>query len=77
MLLMGLSVEVTVGVPHASVAVAVPSAPLIVAVDGLHPSASSLPVATKVGLVKSSVQLAVLEVVDVLPQPSIAVHVLV
>ena len=77
MLLTDPSVDVTVGVPHASVAEAVPSAPSIVAVDGLQPRASALPFATRVGAVKSSIQLAVLDVVEVLPQPSIAVHVLV
>ena len=77
MLPTGLSVDVTVGVPQASVAEAVPSAPLIVAVDGLQPSASALPVATSVGAVRSSVHVAVLDVVDVLLHPSIAVHVLV
>ena len=68
------SVAVTVGVPQASVAVAVPRAPFIVAVDGLHPSASALPVAVSVGAVTSAVHVAVLDIVDVLPQPSIAVH---
>ena len=71
------SVEVTVSVPQASVAVAVPSAPFIVAVDGLHPSTSALPVAVSVGAVTSTVHVAVLDVVEVLPQPSVAVHVLV
>ena len=71
------SVEVTVGVPQASVAVAVPSAPFIVAVGGLHPSASAVPVAVIVGAVTSAVHVAVLDVVAVLPQASVAVHVLV
>jgi hypothetical protein len=71
------SVDVIVGVPQASVAVAVPSAPFIVAVDGLHPSASALPVAVSVGDVISKVQVEVLDMVEVLPQPSVAVHVLV
>ena len=71
------SVEVTVGVPQASVAVAVPSEPFIVAVDGLHPSASAPPVAVSVGAVTSEVHVAVLDAVAVLPQPSVAVHVLV
>ena len=47
------SVDVTVGVPQASVAVAVPSAPFIVAVAGLHPSASTPPVAVTAGAVLS------------------------
>jgi hypothetical protein len=71
------SVDVTVGVPQASVAVAVPRAELIVAVEGLHPSASALPVAVMTGAVTSTVHVAVLAIVDVLPQPSVAVHVLV
>src|SRR6266496_2874917 len=71
------SVEVMVGVPQASVAVAVPNAPLIVAVDGLHPSSSAPPVAVSVGAVTSNVHVAVRDVVLVLPQPSVAVHVLV
>jgi hypothetical protein len=71
------SVEVMVGVPHASVAVAVPNAPFIAAVDGLHPSASVPPVAVSVGAVTSAVHVAVRDVVAVLPQPSVAVHVLV
>ena len=71
------SVDVTVGVLQPSVAVAVPSAPLIVAVDGLHPSANAFPVAVIVGAVTSSVHVAVREVVAALPQPSVAVNVLV
>ena len=47
------SVDVNVGVPQLSEAVAVPKAPFIVAVDGLHPSASALPVAVTVGAVAS------------------------
>src|SRR6266487_1402443 len=66
-----------VGVPQASVAVAVPNAPFIAAEDGLHPSASVPPVAVSVGAVTSNVHVAVRDVVDVLPQPSVAVHVLV
>ena len=71
------SVEVTVGVPQASVAVAVPSAPSIVAAEGLHPAASADPVAISVGVVTSAIQVAVLDIVAVLPQASVAVHVLV
>src|SRR6266487_2492117 len=71
------SVEVTVGVPHASVADAVPNAPFIAAVDGLHPRASALPVAVSVGAVTSNVHVAVRDVVAVLPHTSVAVHVLV
>jgi len=36
--LTGPSLDVTVGVPQASVAVAVPNAALMAAVDGLHPA---------------------------------------
>jgi len=46
-------------VPQASVAVAVPSAPLIVAVDGLHASVVAAPVAVMVGAVTSTVQVTV------------------
>src|SRR5258705_355030 len=70
-------VVVTVGVPQASVAVALPSAASIAAAAGLHPSGASLPVAVIVGAVRSSVQVAVLDVVAVLPQISVAVNVLV
>jgi hypothetical protein len=62
---------------QASVAVAVPNAPFIAAVDGLHPSSSAPPVAVSVGAVISNVHVAVREVEDVLPQASVAIHVLV
>jgi hypothetical protein len=71
------SLVVTVGVPHASVAVALPSALLIAAVDGLQPTASEVPVAVIVGAVTSAVHVAVRDVVAVLPQTSVAVNVLV
>jgi len=64
-------------VPQASVAVALPSAASIAAEVGLHASGALLPVAVIVGGVISSVQVAVLEVVAVLPQASDAVKVLV
>ena len=67
----------TVGVPQASVAVAVPRAALIAAEFGLHPSGASLPVAVIVGAVISTVHVAVREVVELLPQALVAVHVLV
>jgi len=67
--------EVTVVVPQASVAVALPSAALMVAVEGLQPRAKLLPVAVIVGPVISSVHVAVRDVVDVLPQASVAVNV--
>ena len=71
------SVEVSVGVPQASVAVAVPSAALISEAVGLHDKARAAPVAVIVGGVVSSVQVAVLEIEEVLPHASVAVHVLV
>ena len=71
--------DVTVGVPHASVAVAAPNAASIAAEVGLHPKAplAGVAVAVITGAVISSVQVAVRDVVDVLPQKSIAVNVLV
>ena len=71
------SLEVTVTAPHASVAVAVPSASLISEAVELQPSVNEVPVAVTVGGVRSSIQFTVLEVVALLPQPSIAVNVLV
>jgi len=41
---------------------------------GLHPSGASLPLAVIMGAVTSSVQVAVLDVVAVLPHMSVAVH---
>ena len=66
-----------VGTPHASVAVAVPNAPLISPADGLHPIDVPVPPVVSTGGVRSSIQLTVLDAVDVLPQKSIAVNVLV
>jgi hypothetical protein len=61
-----------------SEAVAPPSAPLIVAVDGLHPRAvEAVEVGVTTGGVTSNVQVTVRDAVPVLPQPSVAVHVLV
>ena len=73
----GPSLEVTVGVLQPSVAVAVPSAALISEAVELQPSDKLVPFAIIVGGVRSEVQLAVLDVVVLLLQPSIAVHVLV
>jgi hypothetical protein len=70
-------VKVTVAGLHASVADAVPNAASITEADGLHPSDKLFPVAVTVGAVLSSVQVAVRAAVDVLPQASIAVNVLV
>ena len=71
------SLEVIVVLPQASVAVAVPSALLISAVDGLHPSVVVVPPVTITGAVLSAVHVIVREAVAVLPQASLAVHVLV
>jgi hypothetical protein len=67
----------TVGVPQASVAVAEPSAALISVAVELQPSNKLVPVAVIVGGVRSTTQLTILDTVALLPQPSIAVHVLV
>src|SRR5678815_260720 len=72
-----LSVNVTVGLPHASVAVAVPSDASTSAVDGLHAASAGAVVKLSVGAVTSYVQFTVLDTVDILPHPSIAVNVLV
>jgi hypothetical protein len=69
--------NVTVGIPQASVAVAVPNAPSIVAVDGLQPSARAFPLVVIAGPVTSAVHVAILAAVEVLPHASIAVNVLV
>src|SRR5204862_154212 len=71
------SVDVTVGVPQASLAVAVPSAASIAADVGLHPKVFVVPVAVIVGGVRSLVQVTVLDVVALLPQASTAVNVLI
>jgi len=64
---------------QASVAEAVPRAPSIADEDGLQPKApfAGVPVVVMVGAVTSTIHVAVLAVVAVLPQPSIAVQVLV
>src|SRR6266496_2004187 len=74
---MGPSDDVRVGVPHPSLAVAVPSAALIFEATGLHPSVVAVPVAVITGGVTSTVQVTVLDAVALLPQASVAVHVLV
>jgi hypothetical protein len=71
------SVDVTVGVPHASVAVAVPNAASISDAEGLHDVTGGADVNVSVGGVISTVHVAVLEHVDVLPHTSLAVKVLV
>src|SRR5687767_15561221 len=71
------SLEDTVGTPQASVAVAVPSALLISLAAGLHPSVVVVPPVVSTGAVTSAVHVTVLEAVEVLPQKSLAVNVLV
>ena len=67
-----------VTVPHASVAVAVPSAASIDAADGLQPRDNVVPVAVITGTVTSCVQEIVLETESaVLPHASVAVQILV
>ena len=73
----GPSIGESVNVPQASVAVALPSAASMAAEDGLHPRANVGPDALITGVVAVAAQVTVLEVVAVLPQPSVAVHVLV
>jgi len=68
---------VTVGVPHASLAFALPNAASMAAEVGLHPSVGDEPVATMAGVVVLVDQLTVLDTEAVLPQISVAVHVLV
>jgi len=71
--------NVTVGVPHASVADALPSPASISAEVGLHPRdpLTGVPVAAIVGGVTSTVHVTVLDAVDVLPHTSVEVNVLV
>ena len=69
------SLTVTVGVPHASVVVAVPNAASSCGAVGLHDMLA--PVVVIVGGVTSAVQVTVRDTVAVLPQASVAVNVLV
>ena len=62
--------------PHSSVAVADPNAALISLAAGLQPSDVDVPFAVISGGVRSSIHLAVLDTVAVLPHPSLAVKVL-
>src|SRR5204863_7553633 len=71
------SLEDTVGVPHALVAVAVPRAPFMSAVDGLHPSDRVVPPVTRDEVLTPELHLTVRDIVAVLPQASLAVKVLV
>jgi hypothetical protein len=71
------SVNVTVVVPQPSLAVAVPRAALISEAEGLHPSVLVVPVAVITGAPWSTVHVTVEVAVAELPQPSVAVNVLV
>src|SRR4029453_5869 len=71
------SLEDTVGTPQASVAIAVPNAPLISPAEGLHPSDVPVPPVVNTGGVASAVHVTVRDAVAVLPQESIAVKFLV
>ena len=68
------SAEVMAGVPHASVAVAVPAAGTSA---GLHPKSPPAGQNVNVGGVVSDIQVKSCVQVDVLPHPSVAVYVLV
>ena len=63
--------------PHASVAFALPNAASIAAEVGLHPSGAVVKSLVNTGGLVSSVHVTVLDAVAVLPQPSVAVNVLV
>ena len=76
-LLILLLVKDTVGVPQASVAVAVPKARSIAEAEGLQPRDKLFPEGLIVGAVLSSAHVAILVAVEELPQPSIAVNLLV
>src|SRR4030095_11187366 len=69
------SLELTVGVPQASVAVAVPSAALISEACGLHANVSVVPPEVIVGGIRSLVHVTVLDAVAELPHASTAVNV--
>ena len=73
----GPSVNVTIGVPQAAVAVADPRAAVISEAEGLQPSVTDGGVIIIAGGLGALVQVTVLEVVALLPQPSTAVKVLV
>jgi hypothetical protein len=71
------SVNVTIGVLQAAVAVADPSAAVISEAEGLHPRVTIAGVIIIVGGLGALSQVTVLDVVAELPQPSMAVNVLV
>ena len=64
-----------VGVPQASVAVAVPSAPLILSTDGLQPNIVVVPPEIIIGGVLSTVHVISCVHEDIFPHSSVAVHV--
>ena len=71
------SVNVTIGVLQAAVAVAEPRAAVISEAEGLQPRVTKAGVIIMVGALGALSQLTVLEVVAELPQPSMAVNILV
>jgi hypothetical protein len=71
------SLNVTIGVLHAAVAVADPRAAVISAAEGLQPRVTEAGIIIMVGALGALSQLTVLEVVAELPQPSTAVNILV
>jgi hypothetical protein len=73
----GPSVKVTIGMPHAAVAVAEPRAAVISEAEGLQPRVTEAGVIIIAGGLGALIQVTVLEVVAVLPQASRAVNVLV
>ena len=75
--LMAPSEEVTVGVPQASVAAAVPNAAVIADARGLQPIGTFEYDPVNTGGVTSAVHVTVRDIVDVLPQASRAVKVLI
>jgi hypothetical protein len=71
------SVNVTIGVLQAAVAVAEPSAAVISEAEGLHPRVTEAGVIIIVGALGALSHVTVLTAVAELPQPSIAVNILV
>jgi hypothetical protein len=71
------SVNVTIGVPHAADAVAVPRAALISDAVGLQPRVGVAPLIIIVGGLGALVHVTVLVTVAVLPHASLAVNVLI
>jgi len=71
------SVNVTIGVLQAAVAVAEPSAAVISEAEGLQPSVTKAGVIIIVGGLGALSQVTVLDIVAELPQPSAAVNILV